>query len=210
MMGPACSGQRDLSPLPQRDDAPDVLVLGVGNEALGDEGVGIHVVRALAAAGPLPGARVVEGGTAGWALLGWLEGVRRLVLVDAMAMGCPPGTVVTVRLEQVRRAAPPERTSLHGVAILDVLELASALGISPPEVYLVGVQPARISPGSELSPEVGRALPRAIEAARKAAVRDGSGEGPAGAGRGRTRSGQVPARSRKGERYGQAQADSDR
>ncbi|MCL6430447.1 MAG: hydrogenase maturation protease [Anaerolineae bacterium] len=210
MTGPAGSEQRNLPLPPQRDGAPDVLVLGVGNEALGDEGVGVRVARALARRDLPKGVRVLEGGTEGWALLGRLEGVRRLVLVDAMAMGRPPGTVVAVRLDQVRRAAPPERTSLHGVAILDVLELAAALGLGPREVYLVGVQPGHVAPGFGLSAEVGRALPRAVEAAWKAAVRDGSGEGPVEAGRGRTRSGQVRARSRKGERYGQAKADTDR
>lgn len=203
-MSAAAPAPRAGSPTGAAEDAAPVLVIGVGNEALGDEGVGVRVARALAGRDLPKGVRVLEGGTEGWALLGRLEGVRRLVLVDAMAMGRRPGTVVTVRLDQVRRAAPPERTSLHGVAILDVLELASALGISPPEVYLVGIQPARVAPGFGLSPEVERALPGAVEAAWKAA---NEGWGQPGGPDGVTADARMFA---EGERYGQAKADTDR
>ncbi|MDI7274642.1 MAG: hydrogenase maturation protease [Anaerolineae bacterium] len=154
----------------RREGRPDVLVLGVGNEALQDEGVGIHVARALAEENLPPNVRVLEGGTAGWALLGSLEGAGRLVLVDAMAMGRAAGTVVTVRPEEIRRIPPAERTSLHAVAITDVLELAEALDLAPAEVLVVGIQPARVAPGLGLSPELQRALPRAVEAVLEAAL----------------------------------------
>ena len=149
-------------------EAAPTLVIGVGNEALGDEGVGIHVVRALLEQGLPPHVRIVEGGTGGWGLLGHLEGVRRLVLVDAMAMGRPPGTVVALRPEEVRRLSPPDRTSLHGTSLLDVLELAATLELQPPEVCIVGIQPAYVGWGLELSPTVRRAVHEAVEAVLRA------------------------------------------
>ena len=145
-----------------------VLVVGLGNEALRDEGIGVHVARALLAQPLPPGVRVLDGGTSGFALLGWLEGVHRAVLVDAMAMGRPPGTVVTARPEELRSLCPPDRLSLHGTGVFDVLELAAAIGLRPPEVLIVGVQPAEIAWGLELSPALQQALPRAVEAALSA------------------------------------------
>ena len=146
------------------DSPPTVLVIGVGNEALKDEGIGIHAARVLAALDLPPSVRVLEGGTEGFSLVGRLEGVQRLVLVDAMAMDRPPGTVVTVRREQVRRRGQPDRSSLHGAGVLDALELAAALGLAPPEVYIVGVQPAEVAWGLELSPLLQQALPGVVEA----------------------------------------------
>lgn len=155
----------------------DVLIVGVGNEALMDEGIGIHAARALAHL-ELPQVRILEGGTDGLALLGRFDGVRRLVLIDAMAMGRPAGTIVTVRPEQLRSLVPADRMSLHGIGLLDVLELAEALALRPPEVYVVGVQPAQVTWGLELSPPLQQALPDVVEAALHASL----GKTPEGAG----------------------------
>jgi hydrogenase maturation protease len=141
-----------------------VLVIGLGNEALGDDGIGVHVARVLASRPLPPHVQVREGGTAGYALVGWLEGVQRLVLVDAMAMGRPPGTVVAVSPDGLRRLAPADRSSLHGTSPLDALELAAALGLDPPETYIVGIQPAQVAWGLGLSPPLQQALPEAVEA----------------------------------------------
>lgn len=148
--------------------ASPTLVIGVGNEALRDEGIGIHVVRALLDRDVPPHVRVIDGGTGGWGLVGRLEGVRRLVLVDAMAMGRAPGTVVAVRPEELKRARPADRTSLHGTSVFDALELAAALGLEPPETWIVGVEPAVVTWGLELSPELQQALPRAVQAVLQA------------------------------------------
>jgi len=135
-----------------------------------DEGIGIHAVRALAARELPAGVECIEAGTCGLALLGRLGGVQRLVLVDAMAMGRRPGTVVAVRPEEMRSLVPADRLSLHGTSLLDVLELAEALGLRPPQVYIVGVQPAQLSWGLELSPPLRQALPEVVQAALRAAL----------------------------------------
>ncbi len=142
---------------------PATLVLGVGNEALRDEGIGIHVARALATAKLPPQVRVQEGGTDGWGLLGRLEGVERLVVVDAMAMGRLPGTVAAVRPGELRSLAEADHRSLHGTSLLEVLDLARALGLAPKETYIVGVEPAEVAWGLELSAPLQRALPAAVE-----------------------------------------------
>jgi len=150
--------------------AAHTLILGVGNEALCDEGLGVHVARALATQPLPPGVRVCDGGTPGYALLGELEGVERLVIVDAMEMRLSPTTIVTVRPEELRSLAPPDRASLHGVGLLDALDLARALGLLPGDVRIVGVQPARVAWGLELSPALQRALPAVLDAVLAAAL----------------------------------------
>ncbi len=160
------------------DPTPSTLVVGVGNEALRDEGVGIHAVRALSREHLPPHVRLLDGGTGGLSLVARLEGVRRLVLVDAMDMGRRPGTIVTVRPEEIRRLHAADRLSLHGTGVLDVLELAGALGLLPPEVYVVGVQPAEVACGLELSPAVARVLPEVLGAALKIALPVNAAQAP--------------------------------
>jgi hydrogenase maturation protease len=145
-----------------------ILVAGMGSEARQDDGVGLEVVRALAGQSLPSNVRLLEGGTNGFALLGHLEGVRRLVLVDAMSMGQPVGAVVTVRPEQVRSLAARESLSGHGVDLLQILDLAAALGLRP-EVYIVGVQPEQVGLGFGLAPAIQEALPRVIDAVRRVA-----------------------------------------
>ena len=150
--------------------AVHTLILGVGNEALRDEGIGVHVARALAPRDLPEGVQVRDGGTLGYALLGELEGVERLVLVDAMEMHLSPATIVSARLEELRCLTPPDRTSLHGTGLFDALELARALGLLPGDVRIVGVQPAEIGWGFELSPALKRALPAVLDAVLAAAL----------------------------------------
>jgi hydrogenase maturation protease len=153
----------------------------MGSDARQDDGVGLEVVRTLAGQTLPPNIRLLEGGTNGFALLGHLDGVQRLVLVDAMSMGRPAGTVVTVRPEQVRSLASKETLSGHGVDLLQILDLAAALGLCP-EVHIVGVQPEQVGLGFGLSPAVQEALPRVIEAVRRVAWADplqDLGESPA-------------------------------
>ncbi len=168
---PGQDGERAVPSVPPWLSSPStVLVLGLGNDALGDDGVGIHAIRALAGQALPAHVRTLEGGTAGWGIVGYLEGVDRLVLIDAMDMGRPPGTVVTVRPDELRRRHLPDRASLHGTSVLDALELAATLGLEPREVRIVGVQPAEIAWGFELSPALRRALPGVVQAALQAAL----------------------------------------
>jgi hydrogenase maturation protease len=78
-------------------------------------------------------------------------------------MNLAPGTVVRFTPEKIRSQPGGPRFSAHDVGLLEVLELASALGQSPPEVVIIGVQPGEISWGTDLTPEVQGSLPRVVE-----------------------------------------------
>jgi len=138
------------------------IILGIGNELLADEGVGVHAARSLAAA-PLPDQiKVIEVGTAILDALPVLEQADRLIILDAMQNGNAPGTVYKIPLEQCSGAATI--ASMHGFDIFRVMALAGRT--APPPVTVFGVEPQLIDWSLELSPPVAEALPFLLEAVR--------------------------------------------
>jgi len=105
-------------------NATKTLVLGLGNIIMGDEGVGVHVVRAvetqLAQRAPLPGVECLDGGTGGFVLLEPLQNAARIVLIDATADGNPVGTV-TRTTPRFSRDYPPTLTA-HDIGVKDLLD----------------------------------------------------------------------------------------
>ena len=139
-----------------------VLVVGLGNLLLCDDGVGVHAVRALAEKPP-SGAQLMEVGTSVLGALNEIECAQAVLALDAVDAGEQPGAVVRFELSpDERRAAPP---SLHE------LDLVAALGLLPPDrrphTVVLGVQPAAVEPGIGLSPAVRAALPRLLSAVRR-------------------------------------------
>ena len=162
------------------------LVLGVGNLLLGDEGVGIHVVRevvdrAASSAQTLPpDTRVIDGGTLGLDLLPLLEESDRVVIVDAADLGREPGAIAVLRDDDLATSLA-SHVSVHQVGVADLLAAARLVGALPERVSLVAIQPARISPSLELSPAVAAVFGDAVEVATAEAWRQAQGVGAAGA-----------------------------
>jgi hydrogenase maturation protease len=96
------------------------LVLGLGNVIMGDEGVGVHVVRALEKHALPAGVECLDGGTGGFILLEPLENADRVILIDAAADGNPPGTV-TRTTPRFARDYPPTLTA-HDIGVKDLLD----------------------------------------------------------------------------------------
>lgn len=147
------------------EQPPETVVLGVGNELYRDEGVGVVVARLLAQEGTAPEVRVVEGALGGINLLFEMEGARRVIVVDAVDMGAAPGTVRVFTPEDVEVVPPTMVASLHQVGLGQVLELGPLIGVQP-QVHIVGIQPAEVAPGFELTETVTRAVPEALAAVR--------------------------------------------
>ncbi len=97
------------------------LVVGLGNILMGDEGVGVHAVRALERHALPPGVECLDGGTGGFTLLEPLESADRIILIDAAADGNPPGTV-TRTTPRFSRDYPPTLTA-HDVGVKDLLDV---------------------------------------------------------------------------------------
>lgn len=180
-----------------------IVVAGVGNDLAGDDGLGVHVVRALARRGAGAGVEVVEVGLSGDCLLAALAGCGHLVLVDAMRGGAPPGTIyraevagVTDVLDGLDGDSGP-LLSLHQLGLGEVLRQARLLGRMPPRVTLIGAEPACLEPSLELSPE--------LAAAEETIVAALAGEfGGGGAGATLSRHSQRPSAGTHSSRAGRA------
>jgi hydrogenase maturation protease len=151
--------------LPGNRDAGQVdpiLILGLGNPLLGDEGIGVRVIEELHHYELPDGVAVVEGGTGGLSLMSLMEGRQKVIVVDAADMGRPPGSVVRFTPEEVRLKTGVGLLSLHQVGLGEALALADALGVSPNELVIIGVQPFSMGVGERLSPRVERVVEQCI------------------------------------------------
>lgn len=128
-----------------------VVVLGMGNLLRRDEGLGIRALQRLDALYALPPTvQLVDGGTLGLELLSYLEDAERALVLDAALSDASPGTLVQISGDDVP-AYFSMRTSPHEIALPDLLAIAKLRGTTPPELVLVGMHPASIELGWDLS-----------------------------------------------------------
>jgi hydrogenase maturation protease len=135
---------------------PRIVVLGLGNLLLGDEGAGVHVVQQLRLTGKLSGVELVDGGTAGFSLLPYFDGAELVVIVDAAADGKAAGTVTRLR-PAFDKDYPPALTP-HDVGLKNLLD-ALALTERQPDIVLFTISVTDTGRAAlELSPTVDRAV----------------------------------------------------
>jgi hydrogenase maturation protease len=135
-----------------------VVVLGIGNILLTDEGVGVRVVERLEREYELPPeVEVIDGGTCGMEMLEQLEDLDGLVVVDCVRCGQPPATPVLLKDENVP-VFFKTKLSPHQVSLSDVLASLEFTDKAPKSIAIVGMQPVSMSLGMELSPEVAARL----------------------------------------------------
>jgi hydrogenase maturation protease len=141
----------------------EILVLGLGNILRSDDGVGVRVVERLQDEYDLP-ERVesFDGGTRGPALVPCLEGVRKLLVVDAVVSGKEPGAVTRQEGKDLE-GSPDRLVSLHQEGLVDLLMFAHIVDSYPEEVVLWGVEPAVLESGEELSPRVAARTDELVE-----------------------------------------------
>jgi hydrogenase maturation protease len=143
------------------------LVVGIGNTLLRDEGVGIHVVLQLeqrAADGRLAvpqGTRFADGGTLGLDLLPMIAGASILVLIDAVKLGQPAGSVSVLRGDTIEGTLGGH-VSPHQVGVADLVAAARLTGVMPEAASLVAIEPAEIEIGLDLTPAVEEAVATAM------------------------------------------------
>jgi hydrogenase maturation protease len=136
------------------DSERKVLVLGIGNLVMSDDGVGVKVVQRLQQEYRFPNCvEVLDGGTLGLDLLPKLEGLERLIIVDAVETGQKPGTCVRLTGEELPIALET-KLSPHQMGLKDLLAVSELMGHSARQMVLIGVQPGSIEMDTELTPEV--------------------------------------------------------
>jgi len=158
----------DAADRPERRDAtPPVLVLGLGNLLLRDDGVGLELLARLRAlSGEDERIDFVDGGTQGLALASYLAGRAAVLILDATRLGAAPGTVHS--LPDVRTIVGARGDSAHATGAADLLAAAVWLGDCPAAVLAVGIEPQVLTTGIGLSPAVAKALPEATAQAQRA------------------------------------------
>ncbi len=132
---------------------PKTLIIGIGNPLMSDEGVGIQIIEEMEKTDSLPpDVTLLDGGTAGYALLDYMQGFDRVIIIDAVRGGGKPGTIYRLSYDDIIRQ-PDLKVSGHQIDLSEVLALARKLG-ELPELLLVGIEPGKLDYGMTLSPEV--------------------------------------------------------
>lgn len=139
------------------------VVLGIGNVLLTDDGAGVHAARRLA--GELAAredVRVFDAGTLSFTLAPAIESADRLIVLDAMELGEPPGSVRRFLDAEIDRLLTRGRLSVHEVGLRDMLAIARLSDRLPRERALIGIQPESLDWGTEPSARVAPAIDRIV------------------------------------------------
>lgn len=137
----------------------------MGNLLYKDEGVGVHVIKEMQKTELPPHIELLDIGTFTMDLLSYLEGVKKLIVIDALKAGSEPGTVYKCKPEDLM-PKDQQPISLHEIGLLESLNMAKKMGFEI-ETVILGVEPKLFEWGMELSEEVKASIPKIIEAALK-------------------------------------------
>ena len=145
----------------EKDKSDSILVMGVGNYLMGDEGIGVHIIQEMAKLDLPDKVDILDGGTGGFSLLGCFESYPVIIFVDATIDGKDPGTINVIR---PRFASDfPSALSVHDVGLKDMVE-AVYLMDTVPDIYLITISITELVPMTlELSKPVSAAIPSAID-----------------------------------------------
>jgi hydrogenase maturation protease len=141
---------------------PRIVVIGVGNLLMKDEGIGIHAVKALQEIDLPPDVELIDGGTSP-DLIAYTRAGDKMIIIDAAKAGGEPGTVYRYRPEDLT-AGKGILTSAHEMGVVENLKLMDLTGNEPQETVVIGIEPKEIDWGTELSPELQKRLPDIVQA----------------------------------------------
>lgn len=132
--------------------------MGVGNELLSDEGLGVKFLKELEDAGLPDNVELFEGGTAGLEIIHAIQDFDFLIIVDAVNAHSEPGALFRFRPTDTGVFPEEFQVSFHQVGIIEVLTLAGLVG-NAPQTMIYGVQPKTLEWGLELSPDIKAVFP---------------------------------------------------
>ena len=138
-----------------------IVVLGLGNALLKDEGLGIHVIHALQHNSIPEDVEIIDGGTSP-DIFHLIEDAHKLIVVDAARGGGEPGTIYRLTPDDIASQCALT-LSTHDISLFYSLRLMESLGNSPKETVIIGVEPKEIALGLELSSELEQKVPSVIK-----------------------------------------------
>jgi len=139
----------------------EILILGIGNILMGDEGIGVHCIRFMEKQNFPTYIRLLDGGTGGFHLLEYFQKYKNIIMIDATMDGNPPGAirVITPKFS----SDFPKVLSSHDIGLKDLVESAALLDTFP-TINLITVSIDKIQPMLlTLSPAVENAIPSVYE-----------------------------------------------
>ena len=139
-----------------------ILILGIGNILLRDEGVGVRVIEYLRQQEIPNDVELLDGGTAGADLLEFICGREKVIVIDAMQADYPPATILRLTPEHLTPADVPE-LSMHSLDLPQTLVMADLLGCPAKEVVIFAIQPEKVECGMELTPAIQAVIPQAAK-----------------------------------------------
>lgn len=161
----------------ETDNTKKILVMGVGNTLMQDDGIGIHIIETLRnAADSHPSLRLIDGGTIGLALLPEIEDALAVIIVDASELGAAPGAMRVFHNREIDEQLSGKRRTVHEVALLDLFGAAAIRGRMPAQRALVAIQPGCTDWGIEFTPAVNAAIQPACDLINQLASEWCSGE----------------------------------
>lgn len=144
------------------NDIKPVIILGIGNILMKDDGFGVRVIEKMQGMELPPDVEVMDGGVQGMNLLYCIEGRKKVIVVDSVSADNPPGTIYRFTEKALLEKKDLLR-SAHGVDFSDVIKTAEFLGTKPGEIVFIGIEPEKVSEGLELSHSLEKRIPKVIE-----------------------------------------------
>ncbi|MEN6351510.1 MAG: HyaD/HybD family hydrogenase maturation endopeptidase [Syntrophomonas sp.] len=139
-----------------------VMVVGIGNLIMQDDGAGVHAIRALEQLGFSDDVELIDGGTHSYDLIEEFCRAENLIIVDAMHAGGEPGTIYRAPFDELGLEPTENITSLHEMHFVEAIKMTRMLGYNPPTTVF-GIEPAVVDISMDLSPQVAEKLPRLVE-----------------------------------------------
>jgi hydrogenase maturation protease len=149
------------------DKNKPVVVIGVGAEFRGDDAAGLHVARRLLCEALPPRATILEMKGDGASLMEQWKGSSHVILVDAVTAELPPGSVIRIDARRDLLPANLFATSSHSFGLAQAIAVSLALDELPPCVILFGIQAKSFQIGTDMSPEVRKAVDETFDAIQK-------------------------------------------
>jgi len=144
-----------------------IVIIGVGNLLMGDDGIGIHVVEALRKEKLPPNVSVFDGATRAFDVLEYMDGADKAVIVDAYKKDGKPGTIYRFSFDPAGEVQDNAMNlSMHDINFLDALKAGKGIYRLPAQIVIIGIEPETPECGLGLSPELTRALPAIFEAVK--------------------------------------------
>jgi hydrogenase maturation protease len=139
-----------------------ITVIGVGNEIMSDEGIGVHVIRELHKLNLPPGVELIEGGTDGFGLINVIFEADRLIVIDSLKGGNKPGTIYKFDIKDAPNCPDIFKTSVHQIGILEVIHLSRLIGKTP-ATTVIGIEPESLRFGMELTTAIKEKIPKIMD-----------------------------------------------